>query len=47
MAVFLENDLRFVANFKYEIKSNVTTNPLNTTVDFDKLIPDIEEGAKT
>lgn len=44
--VQLENNLRFLANFKYEIKKNVTTDPVHAQVDFQKLIPDIESSAK-
>jgi hypothetical protein len=44
--VQLENNLRFLANFKYEIKKNVTTDPVHAQVDYKKLIPDIESSAK-
>ena len=47
MVVELENNLKFIANFKYEIKKNVTTEPMLMAVEeLDKLIPDTEEAAK-
>ena len=44
--VTLENDLRFIANYKYEIKKSITTDPLTSKIDFEKLIPNIEEEGK-
>ena len=47
MVVELENKLKFIANFKYEIKKNVTTNPMEMSVAvLDKLVPDTESAAK-
>jgi hypothetical protein len=44
----MDNDIRFIANFMYTIKPNVTTDPLHFPVEkMDKLVPDIEESAKT
>ena len=43
----LDNNLRFVANFMYTLKSNVTTDPLHYPIKkLEKLIPDIEESSK-
>ena len=44
--VHLDNNLRFVANFKYQLKPNVTTDPVHSKVNFDKLITDIDEETK-
>ena len=47
MVVELDNKLKFIANFKYEIKKNVTTKPMEMSVaTLDKLIPDTEDAAK-
>ena len=44
--VHLDNNLRFVANFKYQLKPNVTTDPVHSKVNFDKLITEIDEETK-
>ena len=39
----LENKIRFLANFRYELKKNVTTDPVNYNVKIlEKLIPDTD-----
>lgn len=49
MMVELDNDLRFVANFRYEIKSNATKGrmlkDLNNT-ELASIIPNTEASAK-
>ena len=43
----LENDLRFVANFKYSLKTNVTTDPQHFSMKkLAKLIPDTDAASK-
>lgn len=47
LLVELENDLRFIANFRYDIKKNVTTDPLKA--DFKKmakLVQEVDDQAK-
>ena len=45
--VELENDIRFLANFRYELKKNVTTDPVNYNIKIlEKLIPDTDSQAK-
>lgn len=47
LLVELDNDLRFLANFRYEIKKNVTDDPLKA--DFAKmaqLVPEVDDSAK-
>lgn len=48
MMVELENNLRFTANFKYTIKSNITTDPSAEYKKVEKLIRklDIEGGSQ-
>jgi len=46
--VHLDNDLRFTANFRYEVKPEVTKDPLNFNSQIlEELVPDIEEAAKS
>ena len=40
------DDLRFIANFKYVVKKNVTTDPMNNFKKLVQEITDIEESAK-
>jgi len=42
--VELSNNLRFIANFRYEIKKNVTANPMKT--DFKKLLKLIQDDVE-
>ena len=43
----LDNNLKFISNFKYELKKNVTTDPLTMSVAaLDKLVPDTEATTK-
>ena len=47
LLVELDNDLRFIANFRYEIKNNVTSDPLKTDVKkMAKLVQEVDETAK-
>ena len=46
MMVLLENNLRFVANFKYEIKTNITNNPMHDYKKLTQVVKDTEDGAK-
>ena len=44
--VHLENGLRFVANYKYEVKTNITKDPLHDFKHLTKVIKDTEDQAK-
>lgn len=44
LMVELSNNLRFIANFRYEIKKNVTANPMKT--DFKKLLKLIQDDVE-
>ena len=46
MMVTLDNNLRFLANYKYSIKGNVTTDPLHSYNRLTKIVKDTEEDAK-
>jgi len=47
LMVELENNLRFVANFKYEMKQSVVKDPMHASIALlDELVPDTEEATK-
>lgn len=46
MLVTLDNNLEFLANFRYELKSNITKEPSKHLKQLGNLITDIEESAK-
>jgi len=46
MMVSLDNNLRFLANYKYKIKSNVTSDPLHSFKKLSQVVTDIEDDAK-
>ena len=41
--VHLENGLRFVANYKYEVKTNITKDPRHDFKHLTKVIKDTED----
>ena len=44
--ITLDNNLRFVANYKYMIKSNVTNDPLHSFTKLSKVVKDTEDDSK-
>ena len=46
MMVHLDNGLRFVANFKYEVKTNITKDPRHDFKHLSNVVKDTEDQAK-
>jgi hypothetical protein len=44
--VHLDNGLRFLANFKYQIKTNITKDPLHDFKHLTEVVKDTEDQAK-
>jgi hypothetical protein len=44
--VHLENGLRFVANFKYEVRTNITKDPRHDFKHLKSIVKDTEDSAK-